>query len=39
MILLFKNVRGGGGGVGPGISPHPWFFKNDDVIVLVAVNS
>ncbi len=38
MILLFKNVRGGGG-VDLGSHPHPWIFKNDDVIVLVAVNS
>ena len=34
MILLYKNVRG----AGPGISPHPWIFNND-VIVLLAVNS
>ena len=40
MILLFKNVRGvGGGGLDLGSHPHPWIFKNDDVIVLVAVNS
>ncbi len=41
MILLFKNVRGGGGGGGLdlGSHPHPWIFKTDDVIVLVAVNS
>ena len=44
MILLFKNVRGGGGGGGGGgldlgSHPHPWIFKNYDVIVLVAVIS
>ena len=41
MILLFKNVGGGGGGGGLdlGSHPHPWIFLNDDVIVLVAVNS
>ena len=39
MILLFKNVRGGGGGLDQGSHHHPWIFKNDDVIVLVAVNS
>ena len=33
MILLFKNVRGGRG------LDLGWIFKNDDVIVLVAVNS
>ena len=37
MILLFKNVRWGG--VDLGSHPHPWIFNNDDVIVLVAVNS
>ena len=37
MILLFKNVREGG--VDLGSHPQPWIFKNDDVIVLVAVNS
>ena len=36
MILLFKNVRGG---LDLGSQPHPWIFLNDDVIVLVAVNS
>ena len=36
MILLFKNVRGG---LDRRSHPHPWIFKNDDVIVLVAVNS
>ena len=34
MILLFR-----GGGAGLGSHPHPWIFLNDDVIVLVAVNS
>ena len=38
MILLFNNVRGGGG-LDLGSHPHPWFFKNDVAIVLVAVNS
>ena len=38
MILLFKNVRRGGG---PDLGSHPnlSIFKNDDVIVLVAINS
>ena len=36
MILLFKNVRGG---LDLGSHPHHWILKNDDVIVLVAVNS
>ena len=36
MILLFENVRGG---LDLGSHPQPWIFKNDDVIVLVAVNS
>ena len=36
MILLFKML---GGGLYLGSHPHPWIFKNDDVIVLVAVNS
>ena len=36
MILLFKNVRWG---LDLGSHPHPWIFKTDDVIVLVAVNS
>ena len=35
MILLLKML----GVAGPGISPHPWILKNNDVIVLVAVNS
>ena len=40
MILLFENVRGGGGGGRDlGSHPHPWIFKNDDVIILVADNS
>ena len=42
MILLFLNVRGKGGGGGGrdlGSHPHPWIFLNDDMIVLVAVNS
>ena len=39
MILLFENVREGGGGLDLGSHPDPWIFKNDDVIVLVAVNS
>ena len=36
MILLFKNVREG---LDLGSHSHPWIFKNNDVIVLVAVNS
>ena len=36
MILLFKNVTGG---LDLGSHPHPCIFLNDDVIVLVAVNS
>ena len=35
MILLFKML----GGLDLGSHPHPWIFKNDDVIVLVAANS
>ena len=37
MIPLFENVSGEG--LDLGSHPHPWIFKNDDVIVLVAVNS
>ena len=39
MILLFKNVRGEGGGWTWDLTPILGFFKDDDVIVLVAVNS
>ena len=38
MILLFKSVRGGRG-LDLGSHPQPWIFKNDDVIILAAVNS